>query len=195
MPTLEEIRIRVFRATSGMYTDTYHMTDLINDAIHQLVEGARLRDSSSIAVTAGVNTYSLPANFKSPGALLDATSADSLVPYELVDITENRTGYAIEGGDLIIKPTPQESRTLTHYYYKYATPLVSETDVPEIDPQYHDLLAFYAAGMILLLPQLSIADKTLSDRYMNRWNEGKASFISDMQRKNKSSRARTVNTW
>lgn len=195
MPTLSEIRARVFRMTSGMYTDSYHMDDLINDAQHQLVEGARLRGVQSIPLTTGTDTYALPDNFKSPGELLYAENNDSTVTYPLLDIASNQFGYAIELGNIIIKPYPQENRTLTHYFYKYATPLVNDTDVPEIDVPYHDLLAFYAAAMILLLPTLNVQDKTLSDRYLKRWDEGKASFISDMQRKNKSSTGRTVVHW
>lgn len=195
MPTLVEIRARVFRSTSGMYTDSYHMDDLINDAQHQLVEGARLRGVQSVSVLNGTDTYPLPSNFKSPGELLYQQTDGCITTYPLLDIASNQFGYAIENGNIIIKPSPQEDRTLTHYYYKYATTLVNDSDVPEIDPQYHDLLHFYAAAMILLLPTLNIQDKTLSDRYLKRWDEGKSSFIMDMQRKNKSSTGRTVVHW
>lgn len=195
MPTLGEIRARVFRSTSGMYTETYHMNDLINDAQNQLVDGARLRGVQSVPIVIGTDTYALPANFKSPGELLYQAVNDNIVSYPLLDIASNEFGYAIENGNIIIKPYPQENRTLTHYYYKYATTLVNDGDIPEIDPQYHDLLNFYASGMILLLPTLNIQDKTLSDRYLKRWEEGKQSFIMDMQRKNKSSIGRTVVHW
>ncbi|WP_339317924.1 hypothetical protein [Paenibacillus sp. FSL R10-2734] len=195
MPTLEEIRTRVFRATSGMYTDSYHMDDLINDALNQLVEGARLRGVQTIDVVTGTNSYALPDDFKSPGELLYIESDNCIIPYSLVDISSNQYGYSIEGKEIIIKPVPQEERTLTHYFYKYAIRLVNNNDVPEIDSQYHDLLSFYAAGMILLLPTLNIQDKTLSDRYLNRWQDGKTNFVQDMQRKNKSSKGRTVVNW
>lgn len=195
MPNLEEIRTRVFRSTSGMYTDSYHMDDLINDALHQLVEGARLRGVQTISVLTGTNTYPLPEYFKSPGELLYIESDNCIIPYNLIDISSNQYGYSIEGNNMFIKPVPQEDRTLTHYFYKYATTLVSPEDVPEVDAQYHDLLAFYAAGMILLLPTLNIQDKTLSDRYLGRWQEGKANFIQDMQRRNKSSKGKTVVNW
>lgn len=178
-----------------MYTDKYYMTDLINDAQNQLVEIAKLRGVQTIEVVQGVDSYALPENFKAPGTLIDTTEENCNVTYELVDITENRFGYAIENGNIVIKPIPQRNRTLTHYYYKYATQLYNPGDVPEIDPQYHDLLSTYAAGMILLLPTLQIQDKTLSDRYLNRWQEGKISFTNDMQRKNKATKGRTVNLW
>jgi hypothetical protein len=195
MPTLGELRARVFRSTSGMYTETYHMNDLINDAQSQLVDGARLRGVQSINVLTSTDTYALPENFKSPGEMLYQQQNECIVTYPLLDIASNQFGYAIEAGNIILKPYPQETRTLTHYYYKYATTLVDDSDVPEIDPQYHDLLQFYAAAMIILLPTLNIQDKTLSDRYLKRWDEGKAGFIMDMQRKNKSSTGRTVVNW
>jgi hypothetical protein len=195
MPNLAELRARVHRATSGMYTDITYMDDLLNDAQYQLFEGAKLRTAVSIPVISGTDTYALPADFKSPGQLMDATDANNVYVYELVDITENKTGYAIESGNIVIKPVPDQDRTLTHYYYKYPARMYDEADTPEIDAQYHDLLTHYAAGMILLLPMLQIQDKTLSDRYLKRWEEGKMTFIADMQRKNKSSRGRTVVEW
>lgn len=171
------------------------MDDLLNDAQYQLFEGAKLRTSVSIPLIIGTDTYPLPDNFKSPGQLLDATDPNNVYSYELVDISENKTGYAIEAGNIIIKPVPDQAKTLTHYYYKYPERMFNETDTPEIDAQYHDLLTQYAAAMILLLPTLQIQDKTLSDRYLKRWEEGKMTFISDMQRKNKSNRGRTVVEW
>lgn len=194
MPTLDELRKRVHNATGGMYTDLFHMTDLINDALNQMVEGARLRGEQSLSIVMNTNTYALPADFKSPGQLLDMDNPDSILAYELIDLSENSLGYSIKGSDIIIKPSPMESKTLTHYYYKYATPLVAGTDVPEIDAQYHDALSFYAAGMILLLPQLN-QSATLADRYLSRWDSMRESFMVDMQRKNKASRGRVVNQW
>lgn len=195
MPALGELRQRVFHATSGLYTETYHMDNLLNDALNQLVEIAKLRGVQTLSLIPGTDTYALTDNFKSPGQLLDTTDQNCAIPYELVDITENRFGYTIENGNIIIKPVPQQSKELTHYYYKYATQLVNDSDVPEIDSQYHDLLSTYASGMILLLPTLQIQDKTLSDRYLVRWQEGKLNFANDMQRKNKATRGRTVNLW
>lgn len=195
MPTLVEIRERIFRATSGMYTDIYHMNDLINDAIAQLVDGARLRGVQSVPLVTGTDIYALPTDFKSPGDLLYQGINDDPIVYPLLDITSSGFGYAIEGSNIIIKPYPPEARTLTHYYYKYAATLIEDEDIPEIDPQYHDLPSFYASGMILLLPTLNIQDKSLADRYLRRWEDGKQAFIMDMKRKNKSSVGRTVINW
>lgn len=194
MATIANLKDRIFRLTSHRYNDTFHMLDLINSAQGELVEGARLRDKQTISVVQGTASYALPNNFKSPGVVQDESN-ECVVLYDLVDISENLPGYAIEGGSIVIKPTPSNDLTLTHYYYKYPATLVDDSDIPEIDEPYHDLLAVYAAGMILLLPELTITDKTLSDRLLKRWDEGKFDFIASMQRKNKSAKGRTVTNW
>lgn len=185
---------RVRRHTNHIYSDTYHMIDLLNDAQNQLVEGSKLRGVQTVTLIAGTDEYALPSDFKSPGNVIDTTD-DAYVEYPLVDITSNESGYAIESGSIYIKPKPQAARTLTHYYYKYAMPMENATDTPEIDSNYHDLLAFYAAGMILSLPQLAGADTRLADRLLGRWADGKANFFKDMQRKNKATKGRVVNQW
>lgn len=185
---------RVRRHTNHVYPDTFHMIDLMNDAQNQLIEGAKLRGVQTITLVPGTSVYPIPSDFKSPGNLVDTTD-ESYVEYALVDIATNEFGYAIENGNIHIKPVPQAERTLTHYYYKYAQPMELSTDTPEIDSNYHDLLAVYAAGMILLLPQLSGQDKSLADRYLGRWEAGKQNFFQDMQRKNKATRGKVVNIW
>lgn len=185
---------RVRRHTNHIYVDTFHMIDLMNDAQNQLVEGAKLRGVQTITLVPGTDEYALPSDFKSPGNLVDTTD-DCYVEYSLVDIATNESGYAIEGGNIYIKPIPQASRTLSHYYYKYAQQMGDVADTPEIDSNYHDLLAIYAAGMILMLPELAGTDKGLADRYLKRWEDGKTNFFRDMQRKNKATRGKVVNNW
>jgi hypothetical protein len=194
MATVTQLKDRIYRSTNGQYTDSFHMLDLLNDALNMMVEGAKIRNKASVYVSSGANNYPLPADFKAPGILQDETEVNSIVPYELVDISENRFGYAIEAGYLYIKPNPTQDVTLTHYYYKYATTLVEDTDTPtEIDSQYHDLLSTYAIAMIL--PLLPNPDKGMIDRWWSRWQDGLKGFIESSSKKNRSSRAREKVVW
>src|SRR5690348_5356427 len=139
MANVEQLKDRIFRATNHLYNDTFHMLDLLNDGLNMLVDGGKLRDVVTIPIVVGTNQYALPINFKAPGILQDETDPNAVLPYELVGIGENRFGYAIEAGFIYIKPMPTQAVNLTHYYYKYATPLVEDTDIPtDIDVQYHN---------------------------------------------------------
>ena len=195
MPTLSQLKDRIFRNTGGMYTETFHMTDLINDALSMLVDGAKLKGIQTINVVGMTGEYALPADFKSPSVLQDQTDTNgSVAPYDLVNISENKFGYAIADGNIVLKPVPTAATTLTHYYYKYATVLVNDTDVPEVDSAYHFLLSTYASAVILLIPGLQNAPG-LGDRFMNQWEEGKRSFFANMARKNKTTRTREKVVW
>lgn len=194
MANLSLLKDRIFRNTGGTYTETYHMTDLINDALNMLVDGAKLKAVQSIPVVTETASYALPTNFKSPSILQDETNPNGIVPYHLVDISENTFGYAIAEGNIILKPIPTQATTLTHYYYKYATPLEANADVPEIDAPYHFLLSTYASAVILTLPGQQ-GDKGLGDRMFAQWEEGKTAFFADMARKNKITRTREKVVW
>jgi hypothetical protein len=194
VPNLSQLIDRIFHNTGGTYTEKFHMTDLINDALSMLVDGAKLKGVQTIAVLSGIDAYALPTDFKSPSILQDQADPNGVIPYNLVDISENSFGYAIADGDIILKPKPTQATTLTHYYYKYATPVVLGTDTPEIDSPYHFLLATYASAVILMLPSMQV-DKGLGDRMFGQWEEGKRSFLTDMARKTKASRVREKVIW
>lgn len=193
MPDLALLKDRIFYMTNHLYTDTVNMTNMINDAQNMLTDGAKLEGSSSIAVISGTGSYALPATFKAPITLVKGTIAEPDQVYDLVSIDEFKFGYSIFESLIYLKPLPQETMILTLYYYKYATQLTLDTDTPEIDTQWHDLLSTYAAGMIaLLLPDF---DKGLADRYMQRWEEGKKAFKESMARKQKRTTVRQKIIW
>lgn len=203
MANVAQLKDRIFRSTNYQYNETFHMLDLLNDALNIMVDGAKLRTKTTIYVSAGLNSYPLPDNFKAPGQLLDETQPNATLPYELVDIGENRFGYSIEAGNIYIKPVPTQDVTLTFYYYNYATPLVLDTDVPtDIDSQYHNLLATYAVSQIIPLvkndttTRYSVMAANLADnRAWQQWKDGLSEFIQVMTKKNRSSKVREKIVW
>lgn len=200
---VSQIKDRIMRSTNHLYTDQFQMLDLINDALSNLVDAGKLKDTATVSVVAGTNKYALPANFKAPGTLQDETVIDSIIPYQLVDISENRYGYAIEAGYMYIKPMPTQDVTLTHYYYKYATSLVNDTDIPtDIDEQYHSLLALYAIAMIVPLMRHDTstryaisAQNMFETRQWQMWQDGLQGFIRSNARKNRNSRVTEKVIW
>jgi hypothetical protein len=203
MATVSQLKDRIYRATNNLYNDTFHMLDLINDGYNMLVDGGKLRQVVTVPILVGINQYALPTNFKSPGLLQDETNPNAVLPYELVGIGENRFGYAVEAGYIYIKPMPSQVTTLTHYYYKYATPLVSDTDIPtDVDVQYHNCIAEYAISQIIPLiksdssTRYAVTAQSLADqRAWQMWQDGLKRFVDANTRKNKNSRAREKVVW
>lgn len=189
---LGEIKDRIFRMTNHVYTDVHHMTDLVNDALFSIATESKLEGSAVISLMPGMANYPLPDDYKSPRALLEGTFEAPIKIYELVPPEQVSYGYSIWDGDIIIKPTPSHHAELNFYYYKFPAQLVDDADIPDIDPQYHNILAAYAAAMILSLPDVAGVPDNLRQRYFNMWDEGKARFMADMARKNRQTSVRRV---
>jgi len=189
---LADLKTRIFRMTNHIYNDTFHMTDLVNDALNIIATEAKLEAETSINVTAGTANYPLPTDYKSPRALMEGTLDCPIHIYDLVPPEEISYGYSIWNGEIIIKPTPTQNVTLNFYYYKFPSELKNDEDIPDIDPQYHEILAAYAAAMILSLPGVEGVSNALRDRYFAMWDEGRSRFQADMERKNRQRSVRKV---
>lgn len=192
---LGQIKERIFRNTSNLYNDSFHMRDLVNDAINQLGTEAKIQASMAIPLVSGTAAYDLPADFKSPIALIEGTIDNPYYYYNLVDIASVDYGYSLFNGQIVFKPAPSAEKTINFYYYKFLSELENDEDTPEIDARYHDILAAYASAMILSLPGMNNVNKYLIDRYFLIWDEGRRSFQADMQRKYKVTSVRKVEGW
>lgn len=192
---LAQIKDRIFRNTNHMYNDTFHMLDLVNEALSQLGTEAKIQGSTTISLVTGTGNYPMPDDFKSPIAMIEGSIDNPVYIYNLVDIASVDYGYSLFNEQIIFKPTPTTEKTVNFYYYKFLTELVEDTDVPGIDPRYHDILSAYASAMILALPGMNNVNKSLIDRYFLIWDEGRRSFQADMQRKYKVASVRKVEGW
>jgi hypothetical protein len=203
MANLGQIKDQILRSVNYQYTDQFHMRDLINDAITNMVDAGKLKKKTTISVLNGINSYALPTDFKSPGTLQDETMPNAILPYELVDISENRFGYAIESGFIYIKPVPTQAVTLTHYYYNYPVALVNDLDIPvEIDAQYHNVIGLYAIAMIIPIinkdtsTRYAVMANNLADtRAWQMWQDGLKGFTDANTRKHKNIRSRDKVVW
>jgi len=203
MSNVEQLKDRIFRGTNHLFNDTFHMLELINDGVDNLMDAGKLRKKTTINAVVGTNSYALPTDFKAPGILQDETNDNYVITYDLVGISENRFGYAIEAGYIYLKPSPIEDKVLTHYYYNYATSLVNDTDIPiEIDTQYHSLIALYAIAMIIPLVHKDtstryavMANNLAETRAWQMWQDGLAGFVKANTKKNKNVRSREKVIW
>lgn len=187
-----QLKERIFRGTQHKYTDQFHMVDLLNDALRMMTNDAKLEDITQISVINNVSNYAVPNNYKSPRSLVEGTLDNPTNIYQLMAIDEQGQGYAIWQNNLVLKPTPQESKTLNFYYYKWAAELINDEDVPDIDERYHSALTSYAIAMIL--PFID-APQWLINQHFNNWNQSLSDFRSDIAKKNKQGSVRKSQTW
>lgn len=184
---LSQLLERVYRAAGVQ--DRYFVTDLLNDALHQLTDGAKLEAAASINMVGGAGV--LPADFKSPIALIRGTMNEPEYKYPLVNYGEHLDGegYAIFTGQVYVGGG--YGGNLTLLYYRTVDDITPQIP-PGIDARWHHLLSTYAIGMCLLRAG---ADRSLIDRYLSLWEIGKTDFKQETARKRKRSRVREVNNW
>jgi hypothetical protein len=186
LPKVEDLLERVQRSTG--YPDRFHIIDLFNDALNQLMEGAKLEGETELAFTNGV--ANLPLLFKSPIALIDGPISNPNNVYPPIHMDDLRTGFTVYGGKVYLKNIGDGTYKLM--YYRYANSLVNNGDTPEIDTQFHELLTYYAIGMIYLMTD---KDKGTIDRMLGAWENGKERFQREMMRKQKKDRVRETVRW
>ena len=192
---LRDLKDRIFQMTNGIYRDQEHMRVLVNQALIELAKAAKIQSTATITTTPGVGEYPLPVDFKEAYALIEGSPDHPKMVWRLVDPESPIGGYAIYGGNLVIKPTPSDPKTLTLLYYAYPPELVSDDDELPIDDRYAYAVAAYAAAMIMSLPGIEGVNQTMIDRYFEMWESAKKRFTADMQRKYKRAMVRKVVDW
>lgn len=185
---------RVYRATNYKYMDRFGIVDLFNDAQSQITDDAKIEAESQVSLVVDQESYTIPADFKSPISLIDGTIASPNYVYPLVNINEYRFGYSIYNGEILLKPAPSQAKTINLYYYKSPSLLVDDEDVPEFDQLYHYLLSSYAIFMIGLMPEMDVP-QGMVDRSKMQWVEGSQAFVQSITRKNKRSRVNEKVVW
>jgi len=79
--------------------------------------------------------------------------------------------YTIEKGNIVIDGV--YDGTFTIYYWKTPTPLVLDTDVPEISSRFHNYLAYFCAGEWLFDTGSQAPGIVLLNRFDNFMNESR----------------------
>lgn len=182
------------RLINYVYDDTQYMIDMINEGQRLLAADAKLQGTYEIQLQHDQSSYPLPDDFKEFISVFHGDTNSPEHVYELSDIGSVESGVFLYNNELIFRPGPGSSEKVKLYYYKYPTELVEQEDEPEIDSRYHEVLATYAAAMILSLPGIQV-NSGLVDRYFAIWNERQANFKIEMQRKHKCNTVRKTQNW
>jgi hypothetical protein len=105
--------------------------------------------SSSVSTTANTATTALPTTCTYFKKLVNS-SGETLhyIPMSQFNHTSANsgpTGFCIVGRNIWWTPTPDAVYTYTAYYNAMPTDLSGETDVPNLPPNFHDILAYAVA--------------------------------------------------
>jgi hypothetical protein len=118
----------------------------VNRALDDLTPVARVEAQKTYTID-GTNSYLLPTDLHKPVIVL----VNNIEWRELPLTDRLSTGYRGWGGNLSLQGSwIPDTGTIDYYYYRRLAHL-STTDMnaePELEPEFHDLLIHFAAGMI-----------------------------------------------
>ncbi len=103
--------------------------------------------------------YALPSDFKRVHRLevvMQGTVPSDIVVTRLIKITRNQqdmvnnqtgtpNGYYFQGNYIVVVPAPDIARTMNMEYEYLLADMVLDADSPDLPPQYHEMIALYAA--------------------------------------------------
>jgi hypothetical protein len=134
----------------SIYTAS-RVNQYINDAIGELSAKAQYYgEQQQYSFTATTASTPLPSGLTKVISIRLTDTGQELVPVDIRDIDRSGTSagtpmwYALNGGNLILYPTPDQSYATAVRYFKTMSPLVSDTDVPSLPARYHLKLSTYA---------------------------------------------------
>lgn len=172
------------------------LNDVLDDGYHRITsafEWPWLSATASLNVTAGNGTVALPSDYRS-GAALHMTA--TRVKLEQVG---HNSAWDLFGGDLPtgdahthfflwdmaieLIPVPDTSETgrLTLRYYKTPTPLANDSDEPEWDESFHDLLVNFGAAYVWQREEDFDRAKFYGDEYARRMNAMAGFYLSPFE--------------
>ncbi len=154
LPDLTDIRTEVRKRLGMSTTDTAVtdaiLTDLVNAANRKLSiihdwPWLVTTDATLTATVSGTRLYTPASNWRK--TLFVITNDDQQLklkqPQDIWRFKEQDgppTSYAIQGGTMILAPTPDAVYTITHVYVKHVTALSGDTDEPDVPMWAIDLV-------------------------------------------------------
>lgn len=190
---LGELRTAVDRR-SGLAVEAASLTSFINEAVNAIGEERPwpwLDALDSFNATAGVGNYTLPSDHAQTrwvtvaGNPTHRIGTGELDAYDLTGTERVGYGYAIEGGELVIAPTPQTAAAIIHRYRRYEREMIGDTDVPLIPAAYHPAIVAYACTLIL-----DRAGDSRAETYRGEYNRWLRRMTDAMQRSQQPTRIR-----
>ena len=162
---------------TGLGMDTSAQDAWINAAIQQISterEWPWLDGTDSFSTVADTAEYALPSDWAGTRSVTSSYGATyPPVPIRTGDDWDDWRddydyGFAIEGTNLVLYPTPTSVFTIKHRYIKTETALSSDSDTPELPTEFHWAIIHLAAALTYdrlgQMPQAA-AQRALYDNY------------------------------
>jgi hypothetical protein len=108
-----------------------------------------LKDISTISLTAGINSYTLPSGaikiltLSIGDNVIESSSLEDMVTY--FNISGEASSYALLGNQITFGPTPAKNETANIVYSRLENTLVDDDDVLITPEHYDDVILTYAA--------------------------------------------------
>jgi hypothetical protein len=154
---LGQLRTALDRLT-GVGMDATAQTEWVNAAVQAIASERRwpwLDGTASITTVDGTASYALPADWQATRGVSANGNNYTPVSVRSGDGTwddwqdDVSYGFAVEGTNLIIYPTPAVSGdTITHRYVKTEPALSADGDEPILPARFHWAIVHYAAALI-----------------------------------------------
>lgn len=143
----------------------------INRCLDDLTPFARKEVLKTADIT-GENSYAMPDDLLEVFMVLV-----NGCQYYPVRINEQyKQGYKLWGNTLSLQCGP-DTGEIELYYYKRLSHIAELTDIPEIDPSFHDLFVLYATAYNLFSERNDDWQQRQGDT-INRYNQRKQEFYS-----------------
>jgi hypothetical protein len=151
---LGEIRTAVNRRT-GIAFDAAALTEAVNEAVQAIAAERSWRwlDGVDEFTTTTADEYALPADYAEsrsvtvngyPTRRLNIADGDA---YTFAD-DATVFSYAVEGGNLVLYPTPTGAQTVVHRYRATEPDLVADVDEPILPARFHQAIVNYTAATV-----------------------------------------------
>lgn len=137
--------------------------------------------TQDFSTAVGTTNYALPTDFARVRELRDTTrGVIQPVGLRQIDATDSAQNgppvfYALDAANVHLWPTPDGVYSLELRYWKMPTPLVQDTDVPNLPLDWHHLLWVYGCWQCYE----SEDDASMGQYWMNRFNTELAEFSAD----------------
>lgn len=149
---LSDIRTALRRRMGVPSSDSFHtdavLTDAINESLRALAtehDWPWLDGTQTFSTAADDYQYDLPSGYArtismqvgaEPATQIHVSSVDDW--NAIAETIPAEYAFAIYGGEILLKPTPQSVKTVTHRYVKAETALSSDTDEPLLPDRFID---------------------------------------------------------
>jgi hypothetical protein len=176
---LSEIRFQINLDIDESY-DSAVLNNWINRALADLTPVAKKEAKATLT-----SPYTLPADLHEIVYVIQ--NGQTLEEVAIYD--HYKSGYEVWGDTLTLQHAADQPIDL--YYFKRLSPLVNDTDVPEIEEEFHDLLILYTLGHI------QFEDEDYDDRpdALGRYQSRKQEFSEFIQRKRSKGRVNKKVVW